>query len=95
VNVQLGLSLGRDISKGETTEKELDDLITRRSKQKDQEESELWQASVRRYNARRREENHLAWHSYFERLALSLRCRAEEYDHKAQTLLEDRGEGAS
>jgi hypothetical protein len=69
-----------DIAHSEMVEKELDHLITRRSKQKDPEEhSEAWQQSVRRYNVRRREENRLAW---------SLRARAEEYDQRAQTLME-------
>jgi hypothetical protein len=37
----------------------------------------------------------LAWCGYFERLATSLRARAEEYDHRAQTLMEDEPEGAA
>jgi hypothetical protein len=45
--------------------------------------------SVVAYNARRREENRRAWCAYFERLASSLRSRAEEYDHRGRTLLED------
>jgi len=82
-----------NITRGELVEKELDAMIERRSRQKDpQEESELWQESVRRYDARRREENRLAWCDYFSRLAGSLRARAEEYDQRA-ALLEDRGEG--
>jgi hypothetical protein len=85
-----------DKARGEMVEKELNTMIERRSRQKDPEEaSELWQASVRRYKARRREENRLAWCDYFERLATSLRSRAEEYDYRARVLLEDRGEGAS
>jgi hypothetical protein len=51
------------------------------------------EGSVAAYNARRREENRLAWCDYFGRIAISLRSRAEEYDHRAQALLEDRGEG--
>jgi hypothetical protein len=79
-----------DVARGEMVEKELDAMIVRRSRQKDPEEaSELWQESVRRYNARRQEENRLAWCDYFERLAACLRARAEEYDHRAQALLED------
>ena len=82
-----------DIAQGEKGEKELDAVIERRSRQKDpDEESELWQKSVRRYEARRREENRLAWCDYFSRLARSLRARAEEYDQRA-ALLGDRGEG--
>jgi hypothetical protein len=57
------------------------------------EQDELWKASVAAYNARRREENRLAWCDYFERLATSLRSRAEEYDHRARALQEDRGRG--
>ncbi len=78
-----------NIARSEMVERELDAMIERRSRQKDPDEvSELWQESVRRYNARRREENRLAWCGYFERLATSLRSRAEEYDQRAQTLME-------
>jgi hypothetical protein len=83
-----------DIARGEMVEKELDAMIVRRSRQKDpDEESELWKESVCLYNARRREENRLAWCEYFGRIAASLRSRAEEYDYRAKALLEDRGEG--
>ena len=51
------------------------------------------EGSVAAYNARRREENRLAWCDYFGRIATNLRSRAEEYDHAAQALLKDRGEG--
>jgi hypothetical protein len=78
-----------DIAHSEMVEKELDAMIERRSRQKDPEENhELWRESVRRYNARRREENRDAWCAYFERLAGSLRARAAEYDQRAQTLME-------
>ena len=78
-------------------EGELDRLIERRSRRKDPDEkSELWKESVRRYNARRREENRLAWCDYFSHLAGSLRARAEEYDQRAQTLMEtDQPKGAA
>jgi hypothetical protein len=82
-----------DMAKGEMVEKELDAMIERRSRQKDpDEEHELWQESVRRYYARKREENRLAWCTYFSRLAGSLRARAEEYDQRVAQL-EERGEG--
>jgi len=73
-------------------EKELDAFIQRRARKGDEdpdEREELWKESVRRYNARRQEENRLAWCDYFERLAACLRARAQEYDHRAQRLLED------
>jgi hypothetical protein len=78
-----------DITRGEMVEKQLDSLIERRSRngQLDPDErEELWKESVRRYNAHRREENRLAWQSYFSRLAGSLRARAEEYDQRAALL---------
>jgi hypothetical protein len=86
-----------DIARGELVERELNTMIERRSRQKDpDEESELWKESVRRYNARQREDNRLAWQNYFSRLAGSLRARAEEYDHRAQALMEtDRPKGAA
>jgi hypothetical protein len=84
-----------DIARGEMVERELDGMIKRRARKGDvdpDEREELWKESVRRYNARRREENRLAWQSYFSRFAGSLRARAEEYDQRA-ALLEDQGEG--
>jgi hypothetical protein len=81
-----------DKARGELVERELDAMIERRSGQKDPDEgSELWQECVRRYNARLREENRLAWCEYSSRLASSLRARAEEYEQRV-ALLEDRGE---
>ena len=78
-----------DVAKGEMVEKELDAMIERRSPRKDpDEEHNLWQESVRQYNARRQKENRLAWCDYFERLAACLRARADEYDRRAQTLME-------
>jgi len=86
-----------DVARPDTVDAELDRLISKRASQDrrlDLEEQEaLWKESVRRYNARRQEENSLAWCDYFGRLAASLRSRAEDYDHRAQALLEDQGEG--
>src|SRR5215207_6563929 len=86
-------SWSREGSLVDTVDLELDRLISRRASQDlrpdPDEEEELWKASVRRYNARRQEANRLAWCDYFERLAACLRARAEEYDHRAQRLLED------
>jgi hypothetical protein len=83
------------VEHAEMVEQRLDAMIQRRARKGEvdpDEREELWKESVRRYNARRQEENRLAWCDYFERLATSLRSRAEEYDHRAQALLEDRGE---
>ena len=84
-----------EVAHGRMVEAELNRLIEKRSSREPDpdEREELWKESVRRYNARRREENRLAWCDYFSHLAGALRARAEEYDHRARTLLEDRGEG--
>jgi hypothetical protein len=89
IGAALSRNLGSPTVPGGAVEAELDRLIERRSRQKDpDEESELWRESVRRYNARRREENRLARCDYFSHLAGSLRARAEEYDRRAQTLMQ-------
>jgi hypothetical protein len=63
-----------DTARGEMVEKELDAMIERRSRQKDPDEDhEFWQESVRRYRARRDEENRLAWHEYHQGQAERLR----------------------
>jgi hypothetical protein len=84
-----------DASRAEAADAELVRMIERRSRKGEidpDERTALWQESVGQYNARRREENRIAWRDYFEHLAACLRARAEEYDHRAQALLEDRGE---
>ena len=54
-----------DVAHTEKLEKELDNLIARRSKQKDPEEqSEAWQESVRRFNEQRRQMARLEWHAF-------------------------------
>jgi hypothetical protein len=97
IGAGLSRNLGSPTAPGEAVEADLNRLIERRSRQKDlEEESKAWQESVRRYNARRREENRLAWCDYFERLSACLRARAEEYDQRAQTLMEtDQPKGAA
>jgi hypothetical protein len=77
-----------NIAHGEMVETELNRLIARPSLQEidPDERDELWKASVAAYNARRREENRLAWCEYFSRLAGALRARAEEYDRRAALL---------
>jgi hypothetical protein len=95
IGVALNRNLESPTASGEAVEAELNRLIERRSRQRDaDEESELWKESVRRYNARRREENRREWCGYFERLAACLRARAEEYDHRAQKLMDVRPKGA-
>ena len=87
-----------DIARGEQVETELDRLIERRDTERRRTEAErrmeeLWAESVRRYNARQREQNRWEWVRYFDRIAASLRTRAQEYDRRAEELLEGQGEG--
>jgi hypothetical protein len=53
------------IARGEMVERELNAMIERRSSQKDaDEESELWEASVRAYEEKRRQMARLKWHAF-------------------------------
>ena len=75
----------------EAADAELVRMIEGRSRKGEVDSDELepgYIETVARYNARRREENRLAWCDYFERLAACLRARADEYDRRAQTLME-------
>ena len=96
IGVALNRNLGSPTAPGEAVEAELNRLIARRSRREidPDETEELWKESERRYNARRREENRREWCGYFERLATCLRARVEEYDHRAQVLMEDQPKGA-
>jgi hypothetical protein len=97
IGVALNRNLGSPTAPGEAVEAELNRLIARRSRREidPDETEELWKESEHRYNARRREENRREWCGYFERLAACLRARAEEYDQRAQMLMEDQTRGAA
>jgi hypothetical protein len=87
-----------DIGRSEQVERELDAMIERRSRQKDPDEaSELWQESVRRYNARRHEEMRAAWHEYHQGQAARHRAVLESliarHEAEAERLAPIRGEG--
>jgi hypothetical protein len=61
-------------ARGELVEKELDQMIERRSRQKDpDEESESWRESVRAYEERRRQMARLEWHLHHTAQAERLR----------------------
>jgi hypothetical protein len=75
---QPGRAIGRDISKGEAVEHEIDAFISRRDGQRRQTEGECpeeeaWQAGVRAYDAARREEMRTAWREYHQGQAARLR----------------------
>jgi hypothetical protein len=80
-----------DISRTEQVETDLDRFIQRRHDQRAQTEGErleeeLWQESVDRYNARRREENRIAWCAYYRNIAGALYAQADEYIVRAENL---------
>ena len=72
-------------------EADLNHLIERRALQHEEANLEemAWKASVRRHNARLRQEHRAEWFCYWSSLAHSLRKSAEYYEAKAQALLED------
>lgn len=59
-----------DIARSEAVDAELDRLISKRASQDrrpdEDEQEELWKASVRAYTARRREEMRAAWQEYHQ-----------------------------
>jgi hypothetical protein len=88
-----------DIARGEMVEKELDGMTERRSRQKDpDEESELWQASVRAYEEKRRQAARLEWHLHHtaqaERLRRTLETLASHHEAQAAKLMDVRPKGA-
>ena len=88
-----------DIARTEMVEKELDAMIERRSRQKDpDEESELWQASVRAYEEKRRQAARLEWHLHHtaqaERLRRTLEALASHHEEQAAKLMDVRPKGA-
>ena len=87
-----------DIAHGEQVEKELDAFIERRSRKDPDadEREELWKASVRRYNARRREEMRAAWTSYHEGQAERHRRTLQDLiaHHEMQAAKLCKGEGS-
>jgi hypothetical protein len=89
----LNRNLGSPTAPGEAVESELDRLIERRSRQKDpDEESELWQASVRAYEEKRRQAARLEWHAFHcgqaERHRATLQVLIEHHESEAKRLME-------
>ena len=93
IGVALSRNLGSPTAPGEATEAELDRLIERRSRQKDpDEESELWQESVKRYEEERRQVARLEWHAFHcgqaERHRATLQALIEHHESEAARLME-------
>ncbi len=70
---------------------QLDALIARRARERDDANVEemMWKASVRKHNAKLRRQHRAEWFCYFSALADSLRRSAEEFERRAEKLLED------
>jgi hypothetical protein len=89
-----------DIAQGEMVEKELDNLITRRSRRKDpEEEHDLWNASVRAYEERRRRMARLEWHAFHcdqaARHRATLQALIEHHEERAAKLMDIQPKGAA
>ena len=100
IGVGLNRNLGSPTAPGEAVEAELDRLIERRSRQKDpDEESELWQESVKRYEEKRRQMARAEWHLHHtaqaERLRRTLEALASHHEEQAAKLADVRPKGAA
>ena len=89
-----------DIAHGEMLERELDNLITRRSKQNDPEEaSETWQESERRHEEQRRLRARYEWHLHHtaqaERLRRTLEGLIADHEQQAAKLMDIQPKGAT
>ncbi len=75
----------------------MDALIARRADERSaaNELQAIYAESARRHRERKRRENGAAWYSHFSALADSLRRSAEEYERRAERLLEDTNEGST
>ncbi len=69
----------------------IDALIDKRAAERGAANLEemAWKASVRRHNARLRRQHRAEWFAYFSTLASSLRASADEFDARAEALLEE------
>ena len=52
-------------------------------------EEMAWKESARRHNARLRRQHRAEWFRYWSALASSLRASADEFDRRAEALLEE------
>jgi hypothetical protein len=93
IGTALSRNLGSPTAPGEAVEADLNRLIERRSRQKDpDEESAMWQESVRAYEEKRRQMAHAEWHLHHtaqaERLRRTLEALIEHHEAAAAQLRE-------
>jgi hypothetical protein len=74
-----------------SAEAQLNTLIERRASERSKanEIEDMWRASERKHREKIRRENRARWFAFYSRLAESLRARAEEYEHRAESLCEE------
>jgi hypothetical protein len=92
IGAPLSRNLGSPTVPGEAVEAELDRLIQRRSQQKEpDEESWLWQESVKRYEEERLKVARLEWHAFHcgqaERHRATLQALIEHHESEAARLM--------
>ncbi|MEJ7815964.1 MAG: hypothetical protein WKF53_12395 [Rubrobacter sp.] len=81
-----------DITKGEAVEGELDLMIARRARDNPERDLEaMYAASVRRFKARQRDHIRWEWVRHFDRMADSHRRLSEDYERRAEALMETDG----
>jgi hypothetical protein len=100
IGASLSRNLGSPTAPGEAIEAELDRLIERRSRQKDpDEESELWRASTKAYEEKRRQMARLEWHAFHCGQAARHRAVLESliahHEEQAAKLMDVHQEGAA
>ena len=95
VTMESGRAIGRDISKDEAVEHELDAFIARRDKQRRRTEDveEAWMESERGYEEQRRRENRAAWYGWHldqaERHRRTLEDLITHHETRAERLCEE------
>ena len=93
IGADLSRNLGSPVAPSEAVEADLNRLIERRSRQKDpDEESALWQESVKRYEEERLKVARLEWHAFHcgqaERHRATLQALIEHHESEAARLME-------
>ncbi len=92
-----GVGIGRDIAAGEAVEHELDAFISRRDKQRreeeeDRAEEEAWVESERRHDVHKRAENRAAWYGWHmdqaERHRRNLGALVAQHEAAAERLMQ-------
>ena len=98
IGAALSRNLGSPTAPGEAVESELDQLIERRSRQRDlDEQSELWRASIRAYEEKRRQEAWLEWYAFHcgqaARHRATLRALVQHHEEQAAKLMDSQPDG--